>query len=160
MKRRTLLAIVAVLALVTLACSLTGGAGEEVPEATQPPEATVPPVQEEENATTGSTWAGIPIYPGANSIGETVDFPEEYKTNYEIAEGQSYETDAGVKEVASFYLAQMPKNGWEKIMHIPMGENSYMSVWNKGGGEMGTTIMITESDGKTHIGIIRAEGPK
>jgi hypothetical protein len=98
-KSRTLLAVVTIFALVTLACSLTGGAGEEVLEAPQPPEATVPPVQEEENATAGSTWAGIPIYPGADLIGETVDFPEEYKTNYEIAEGQSYETDAGVKAV-------------------------------------------------------------
>jgi len=37
MKRRTLLAILTILALVTLACSLTGSAGEEAPEATQPP---------------------------------------------------------------------------------------------------------------------------
>lgn len=58
MKRKTLLAVVSIFALVTLACSLTGGAGEEVPEATQPPAesggetpaplpaATAPPEQE------------------------------------------------------------------------------------------------------------------
>ena len=40
MKRKTLLAIVAILTLVTLACSLTGGgAGEEAPESAQPPAA-------------------------------------------------------------------------------------------------------------------------
>jgi hypothetical protein len=38
MKRRTLLAILAILALVTLACGLTGGStDEEAPEAAQPP---------------------------------------------------------------------------------------------------------------------------
>ena len=58
MKRRTLLAVVIIFALVTLACSLTGGTGEEVPDAPQPPAesggetptplpaATAPPEQE------------------------------------------------------------------------------------------------------------------
>jgi len=58
MKRRTFLAIVAVLALVTLSCGLLGGSGDEAAEAppsptepageapTSPPEATTPPESE------------------------------------------------------------------------------------------------------------------
>ena len=165
MKHKTLLAFLTILALVTLSCGLIDDlAGKEGPEATQPPAApsgeqpTSPPEQpasQEEPPSAGFSWDDIPIYPGASQITEEValPFPAE-STDFELTEIRGYETDDPPEKVADFYLAEMPKKGWEKIVHMPMGE-SYMSVWQKGNGKLGTTIAIGKrEDGKTHIGII------
>jgi hypothetical protein len=120
------------------------------------PAAEAPP--EGEAAPAGSGPADIPIYPGARLLGEITDIPDQFGTDYEAVGSWGYESEAGVEEAASFYLAEMPKYGWEKIMHIPMGTDSYLSVWQKGGGQLGATIGIgKQENGMTHIGITEAK---
>jgi formylglycine-generating enzyme required for sulfatase activity len=122
---------------------------EAVP--TSPPEH---PPSQEGPLPADLAWEEIPVYPGASEIVKevTASFPPG-STDYELVGSRSYETDDEVEKVADFYLAEMPKKGWEKIVHIPMGE-SYTSVWQKGDGKFGVTIGIGEQEGKTYIAII------
>jgi sulfatase modifying factor 1 len=119
--------------------------------ATSPPEQ---PASQEGPPAAGFNWEDIPVYPGASEIMEalTLSFPAA-STDYEQVGVRNYETDDPTEKVADFYLAEMPKKGWEKIMHMPMGE-SVVSVWQKGDGKFGTTIGIGEEEGKTYIAII------
>ncbi len=153
MKRRTLQVVAAILALAVMACSLSGGSADQESAPSAP--------ESEGGAASESGQAEVPIYPGADQIAEETELPEEYKTNYEKASTQSYTVQADLEEVASFYKEEMPKYGWENIMHIPMGGTSYTSVWQQGNGENGATISIGEwEDGLIHIGIMTAEGLK
>jgi sulfatase modifying factor 1 len=130
-------------------------------EAAPPPPAEAPatspveqPPSQEGPPAAGFAWEDIPVYPGAREIMEEITplFPSG-STDYEQVGIRNYETDDPKEKVADFYLAEMPKKGWEKIMHTPMGE-SVVSVWHKGDGELGTTIGIGEQEGKTYIAII------
>ena len=118
-----------------------------IPPPEQPPSQEGPPPA-------GLAWEDIPVYPGASEIMKevTASFPPG-STDYELVGSRSYETDDEIEKVADFYLAEMPKKGWEKIMHMQMG-GSYTSVWQKGNGKFGTTIGIGEQNGKTYIAIV------
>lgn len=122
---------------------------EAVP--TSPPEQ---PTSQEGPPPADLAWEDIPVYPGASEIVKEVmaSFPPG-STDYELVGSRTYETDDEIEKVADFYLAEMPKKGWEKIMHMSMG-GSYTSVWQKGDGKFGTTIGIGEQEGKTYIAII------
>jgi sulfatase modifying factor 1 len=122
---------------------------EAVP--TSPPEQ---PTSQEGPPPADLAWEDIPVYPGASEIMKevTASFPPG-STDYELVGSRSYQTDDEIEKVADFYLAEMPKKGWEKIMHMSMG-GSYTSVWQKGDGKFGTTIGIGEQEGKTYIAII------
>ena len=186
MKHRTLLAIVAIFALVTLSCSPCGLisdlTGEESAEATEPPaEATRPPAEpggEGPEATPppaepgggpppppprpGAAWADVPIYPGASQVQEEAfSFPEGAPEDLEGVEFRLYETDDPVKKVASFYRDVMPKNGWEEVMPMmPVSEEYAVGAWAKNNGETGAQIVILELEGKTKFQISRSGKPE
>jgi formylglycine-generating enzyme required for sulfatase activity len=131
--------------------------------------ATLPPPAEEDTASSDqvkivpadSDWADIPVYPGADFVDEAEEIPAQYKNNYESVGFRAFKTEADLEVVHAFYLNEMPGYGWEKIMQMPMGSNSYISVWQQGNGQKGATISVGQrSDGLTHIGHIRAAGPK
>jgi len=177
MKHRTLLAIVAIFALVTLSCSPCGLIGdligEESPEATEPPaepgdegpEATRPPAEPGGGPPPprpGAAWADVPIYPGAQQVQEEAfSFPGGAPEEFEVAEFRLYETDDPVKKVASFYRDVMPKNGWEEVMPMmPVSEEYAVGAWEKNNGETRAQIVILESEGKTKFQILRGGEPE
>ena len=133
---------------------VTAPEAEEAPPA--PDEADAP--AQGDAAAPGSVPPDIPVYPGASLLGEVVEVPDQYGADYELVGTWGYETEAGVDEVASFYLAEMPKFGWGKIMHMSMGPDNYISVWQKGDGQLGSTIAIGKRENDlTYIGIIGAK---
>ena len=157
MRHRTPLAIVTILALVTLSCSLTGGlTGQEEPEATQP---SAQPGGERPAPPSGFTWDDIPVYPGASIRGDIVS-DSAAEALYETVEVRLYETQDGIELVDSFYLDEMPKHGWRKVVH-DCRNDICMSTWFKGDGEIHATLKIgVGDDGETVVGISRAERRK
>ncbi len=183
MRYRVLLAAGMVLALVTLACGpcgmvgdLVGGDGPaiEVPEidlpdmeseeeAEEAPEATTAPAEEEAEEEAPAEEGGgvgaslgvdIPVYPGATAMDE--EFMPSMPgggEEYDVAEAWSYETDDALDTVVDFYLAEMPKRGFEKTMGASLGEG-HVSVWAHESEGVGVSMVIAEQEGGTVIAII------
>jgi len=187
MKRRTSLAIVTILVLVTLSCSFLGGGGEEGTEATHPPtepageaptsqpEATTPPEEEAElppsteatPAPSGDavdlgdfSWDNIPVYPGAD-LETSEPCPPQWE-DCEVCENRVYVTQDDTESVCSFYEDGMPENGWDKLVYQSYPEGSCMGTWMAELGDAsGPRVLMGIGKGqgdKTIIGITMGTG--
>ena len=173
MERKTLLAIVAILVLVTLSCSFLGGGEEEGAEATHPPtepatEATPAPSTEEPTpAPSGDavdlgdfSWDNIPVYPGAD-LETSEPCPPQWE-DCEMCENRVYVTKDDPEDVCSFYEDGMPENGWDKLVYQSYPEGSCMGTWMAElGGASGPRVLMGIGKGqgdKTIIGITMGTG--
>jgi hypothetical protein len=110
------------------------------------------------------SWAAIPVYPGASRVKRAVTTPvlEIVKAEYKKVEHRYYQTADAEEQVASFYLAEMPRKGWNKLMSMNFGGLSFLSSWQMEGGEIGVTItsLKRDEDEQTGFLIIKGQGKR
>ena len=161
---------VLVLALALAAC---GGGGEEeeeegpgereatpaatkTVEAEETPEVAETPEAEKPSGGGEASLGGVPVYPGAEKIGE---YSGEYSLpligegletgEYSDVKWAVYETSDSVDDVASFYKDKMPDKGWEEEGWFEMAEVAWGS-YTRDGGNQGAWVAITANE-KTEI---------
>jgi hypothetical protein len=98
------------------------------------------------------------MYPGASWSDEALELPFDIPSDYHSVEPRSYVTDASVAEVDDFYLDEMEAAGWERTVHMPLGDAYRMSGWQKDSGERAVTVVILQSGGETSVAVVLAEG--
>jgi hypothetical protein len=154
-KHITSLAILVTLALVTLSCGSSGDLADEGgTEVTQPPadsgsEVPAPPA--------GFTWDDIPVYPDASVLVEDLT-NSGVAALCETVEVRAYETQDEAKQVDSFYLDEMPKQGWDKALHL-CRDDVCKSTWSKEDAKVQAIVVtVTDPDGATRLQITGAEG--
>ena len=67
-------------------------------------------------------------------------------------------------EVIAFFKAELPKNGWEKIMNMNMGPDNYIMTWHKKVKDEDKGITVSVADGrdggKVRYSITMGQGSK
>lgn len=109
-------------------------------------------------------WAEVPVYPGASSVKRAVTTPiiEMARSKYVKVDHRYYTTEDSEEQVASFYLAEMPKRGWSKVMSMNLGGLSFLNSWHLNGGEIEVTITsLSRKEGEqTNFLVIRGQGKR
>lgn len=109
-------------------------------------------------------WAEVPAYPGATRVKKAVSTPvlKVVRSEYKKVEFRYYKTTDAEEKVASFYLVEMPKRSWKKVMSMDFGGLSFLSSWQRNGGGIGVTITTLKEreDEETGFLVIKAQGRK
>jgi hypothetical protein len=169
--------IVLVLALALAACGgggdeeeENGGGEKETPAATktveagetaEPAETPKPEKTEEPSGGGGASLGDVPVYPGAEKVGdysgsdvplpllgEGLDVEEYGDTQWAV-----YETGDSVDDVASFYKDKMPDNGWEEEswFDTSIGDGVAWGSYTRNDGDVAAWVAVSGSDDKTEI---------
>ena len=104
----------------------------------------------------GLNWTDMPVYSGVVTQvqkGSWAIPPEEGE--WTKVEWRYYETGDSVSQVAAFYRAQMPGNGWQEVAWMEMQEMSW-GLYNKNDEKDGAMIWVGSDEGKTFIALMRA----
>jgi len=110
------------------------------------------------------SWDELPVYPGVSLVKRAVTTPiiEMVKSEYEKVDHRYYNTADSEGQVASFFLTEMPRKGWSKVMSMNLGGLSFLNSWQRNDGEIGVTITTLKSgQGEgTNFLVIKAQGRK
>ena len=96
-----------------------------------------------EQTTTALTFAGVPVYPGA----EETDAGESAR-----GEHRAYRTGDAPDAVIAFYDREMPALGWDRTSTIPL-DDTVTTLWGKPSGET-VSISIAPRQGKTDVVVV------
>ena len=130
-------------------------------ETAEPKETPKPEKTEEASGGGGASLGDVPIYPGAEKVGDysSSDVPLPLLTgdldieDYESAAWPAYETDDSADDVAAFYKDEMPDNGWEKEnwFDISFGEGAAWGSFTRNDGDQAAWVVISGTDDQTNI---------
>lgn len=112
------------------------------------------------------SWNDVPIYPKAIALKRDSKMVNAMikKSHTERGEMRFWETNESSDSVISFFETELPRQGWEKIMGMKMGPDSYIMTWHKKvkGEDKGITVDVADSraEGKVRFSIIMGQGDK
>ena len=134
---------------------------DETTQATKTPKATKTAEAEEPSGDGGASFEDIPIYPGADKVG---DWEGDYSLpllgedldveDYQGNTWAEYETDDAADDVIDFYRDKMPDNGWneERWWDTSFVEDVGWGSYTRDGGDRAAWVFITGTeDDKTQI---------
>jgi len=139
MKRMQLVSFLAVLLLVSLACSLFGGGGESAGTESNPPAAGEAPAGES----------------GGEAASSEFPLPPDYSDLKDVGGVTMFQTSMGLDEVVAFYRDAFAGAGYEeREITTVINDTTFSIVWE--GHESGQAVVVQGVDlgnGKINVSI-------
>jgi hypothetical protein len=165
MRRLLVLGLMAALIFSSLGLLACGGgekqAGEE--SASQETMLAEKESEDESGQVSEAGWKDIPIYSGAerfeNEMTKRMSAAMTAQGQTGSSRVQFYKSGDDFNKIVSYYRAQMPRKGWEKVTDKEE-EEGWGSMWQKGEQVLVNVSVIRDIDGECGIVIARHEGLK